>query len=41
MSITINTTIATYADDNAILYARNGPDETSNLLQIHLDLISN
>jgi len=39
--ITTNTTMATYADDTAILCTRNDPDDASNLLQIHLDLINN
>jgi len=34
-----NTTLATYADDTAILCANNDPDETSNCLQTHLDSI--
>lgn len=41
MPLITNTTIAIYAPDTAILFATNEPDETSNLLQIYLDLISN
>ncbi|KAL4104430.1 hypothetical protein QTP88_019731 [Uroleucon formosanum] len=39
--VTTNTTLATYADDTAILCANNDPDETSNCLQTHLDSIDN
>jgi len=39
--VTTNATMETYADDTAILCTRNDLDETSNLLQIHLDLIDN
>lgn len=38
---TTNTTLATYADDTAILCANYDPDETSNCLQAHLDSIDN
>lgn len=41
ISVTINTTIATYADDTEILCPSYDPDETSNFLQIHLDSIDN
>lgn len=39
--VTTNTTLATYADDTAILCANNDPDETTNCLQTHLDSIDN
>jgi len=39
--VTTNTTMATYADVTAILCASDDPDETSNLLKIHLESIDN
>lgn len=39
--VTKNTSMATYADDTAILCASNDSKKTSNLLQILLDSIDN
>jgi len=39
--VSTNTTLATYADDIAILCANNDHVETSNCLQTHLDSIDN
>jgi len=42
MHVTIDTTIiAIYGNDAEILFDKNGLDEISNVLQIHLDSIDN
>jgi len=40
-NVTTNTTMATYADNTAILCTSDEPNKTSNLLKIHLDFIDN
>jgi len=35
--VTTNTTMVTYADVTTILYVSDDPDETSNLLKVHLN----